>query len=165
MEDLLKVERVKPKSPELVRTQEQLDHFAYLLDNCFEIPGLKWRFGVESLIGLVPGLGDIVSGVLGLLLLLRAIQFELPVIVIVRMALNNLIDLAVGAIPVVGDLFDFVWKSNTRNMKLFHQYAEQPERGTRRHWLFLVGLISGFAASCIGIIAATVWLLSYLFPR
>jgi hypothetical protein len=154
---------MKEKSPELQRTKEQLDQFAWLLDNCFQIPGLRWRFGLESVLGLVPGLGDIISGILALFLMIRAIQFRLPWIVIARMALNSLIDLVVGAIPFAGDLFDAVWKANTRNMQLFHAYAEEPELSTRRHWFFIVGLVSGFVLCCLGIIAGTIWILSYFF--
>lgn len=159
------MEERSEKSGELVRARKQLDDFAYLLDNCFQIPGVGWRFGIESLIGLIPGLGDVISGILALVLLLRAIQFRLPAIVIIRMALNSLIDLAIGAIPLIGDLFDMYWKSNTRNMKLFHQYAGQRELSTRRHWIFLAGLIGGFVISCVGVIATTLWLLNYFFTR
>jgi len=115
-----------------------------LMDECFRIPGIGWRFGMEALIGLVPGLGDIVGGAIGLVLLIRAFQFRLPKIVIVRMIINSLLDLLVGAIPLLGDAFDVFWKANTQNMKLFHKYATEPESSTRKHWIFLAGLVLGF---------------------
>jgi hypothetical protein len=132
------------KQLELVKTRDQLDHLAWLLDNCFRIPGTNWRFGLEALIGLLPGAGDAVSAILGLFLLVRAFQFKLPKIVIVRMLLNSLIDFSIGSIPFIGDAFDFIYKANTRNMKLFHQYAEVPLLSTKRHWVFIGLLIGGF---------------------
>jgi hypothetical protein len=150
---------------DLRKVQQQLDQYAWLMDNCFRIPGLNWRFGLEALIGLVPGLGDILGGALALVLLVRAVQFRLPVIVIIRMVLNYTLDLLVGMIPVAGDLFDFIFKSSTRNMKLFHQYAEHPETSTLRHWLIIASLIAVFFLTCLLIVAGTVWLLYRLFPE
>jgi hypothetical protein len=126
------------------RSREQLDHLAWLMDECFRVPGLNWRFGLDSIVGLVPGLGDIVGGVVGLFLLFRALQFRLPPVVIARMVLNSLIDILAGSIPVLGDLFDFAWKSNSKNMRLFHRHAGEPGRSTLRHWLFIGGLFFVF---------------------
>lgn len=150
------------KERDLSRIKDQLDSFAWLMDNYFRIPGLGWRFGIEAIIGLIPGFGDVVTGALGVLLLLRAIQFKLPKIVITRMILNNLIDILVGAIPFLGDLFDFVFKANTKNMVLFRKYAEGPTKSTTGHWIFLVCLILGFA-SILGLIAYGTYALLRLF--
>ena len=153
------------KSPDVLKSEsqvqksrEQLDQLAWLMDNCFRIPGVNWRFGLDSLIGLVPGLGDVVSAMVGLFLLFRAFQFRIPVVVIGRMILNSLIDLLIGSIPFLGDLFDFAWKSNTRNMKLFHAYAGEPGKSTLRHWLFLGGLIFGFFLLFVLITAGSFYL-------
>lgn len=118
---------------------------------------------MEALLGMVPGAGDVISGLLGLFLLIRALQFKLPKIVIGRMVFNSLLDLTIGAIPFVGDAFDFVYKSNTRNMKLFHQYAEEPLRSTEKHWLFLAALIIGFGILCFLVIAGVMWLFTRIF--
>jgi hypothetical protein len=147
-----KVSRLqRHKSEDVAKVQDQLDQIAWILDNAFRIPGINWRFGIEPLIGLIPGAGDIVSGAIGLLLLIRAFQFKLPKIVIARMLLNSGLDLTIGAIPFIGDLFDFVYKSNTRNMKLFHQYAEGPAESTTRHWIFIACVLGLFGAILFGI--------------
>ena len=151
------------KHIELKKTSDQLDQLAWLLDNAFRVPGTKWRFGLEALLGLVPGAGDIVSGFLGLFLLLRAFQFKLPKIVIGRMLLNSLLDLTIGAIPFLGDAFDFVYKSNTRNMKLFHEFAGDPLRPTDKHWLFLAGLICAFGVIGFLILFFILWAFSRIF--
>jgi Domain of unknown function (DUF4112) len=151
------------KTVELTKTRDQLDQLAWLLDNCFKIPGTKWRFGLEAVLGLVPGAGDIISGLLGLFLLIRAFQFKLPKIVIVRMLANSLLDFGIGAIPFVGDAFDFVYKANTRNMQLFHQYAEAPMKSTNRHWIFIGGLIAAFVAMALALLIVMIWAFSRLF--
>jgi hypothetical protein len=150
------------KTVEVKKTREQLDQLAWLLDNAFRIPGTSWRFGLEAVLGLVPGAGDIVSGLLGLLLLFRAFQFKLPKIVIARMLFNTLLDLTIGAIPFVGDAFDFFYKSNTRNMQLFHEYAAEPLRSTERHWLFLAGLVIAFGGIAFLIVFVLLWAFSRL---
>ena len=151
------------KTVELTKTRDQLDQLAWLLDNCFKIPGTKWRFGLEAILGLVPGAGDVISGLLGLFLLIRAFQFKLPKIVIVRMLVNSLLDFSIGAIPFVGDAFDFVYKANTRNMQLFHQYAEAPLKSTNRHWIFIAGLIAAFAGMALVVLIVTIWAITRLF--
>jgi hypothetical protein len=148
------------KSIELERSRQQIDRIAYIMDNCFRIPGLNWRFGAEALIGLVPGAGDVIGGIIGLFLLVRAIQFRLPKVVIARMVLNNLIDVTVGAIPFLGDAFDFFWKSNTKNMNLFHQYAGQPEKSTSRHWMLIGAIIFSFTLLFVLVFAGIIYLAS-----
>jgi hypothetical protein len=153
----------KTKEVELERVKNQLDHVAWLMDNLFRIPGLGWRFGVEAIIGLVPGAGDIVSGAIGAILLYRAFQFKLPGVVILRMIFNSLMDVTIGTIPFLGDLFDFVWKSNTRNMKLFRQYAEEPAASTTRHWIFIGAFVGGFLLLLIGILFLFIYFINRFF--
>lgn len=149
-----------PDDPKLARLKTQLDHIAWIMDQCFRIPGVKWRFGAEAIIGLVPGAGDVLGGIVGLVVLVRAFQYRLPKVVIARMIFNNVIDVTVGTIPILGDVFDVFWKSNTKNMKLFHKYAGQPEQSTTRHWLFLFSLIGFFVMIFFFIIAAIIYVLS-----
>ncbi len=151
------------KTVDLSKTRDQLDQLAWLLDNCFKIPGTKWRFGLEAILGLVPGAGDIISGLMGLFLLLRAFQFKLPKIVIVRMLVNSLLDFTIGTIPFLGDAFDFVYKANTRNMQLFHQYAEAPLKSTNRHWMFIAVVIAAFLGLSFTVLLVMIWAISRLF--
>lgn len=145
------------------QASDQISQIAWLLDNAFRIPGLKWRFGLDSLIGLIPGAGDLVSTAMALLLLIRAFQFRLPGIVVTRMVLNSLIDLVIGSIPLFGDIFDFAWKSNSMNMKLFHQYAQEPQRNTRRHYFFIGFIVLIFVSAFLLVTLGTFLLLRKLF--
>jgi hypothetical protein len=100
----------------------RLDRLAVLLDDRFVIPGLKVRAGLDSVIGLVPGVGDLVTGGMSVYILLQARRFGLPRHVQARMLANIGIDVAVGSIPILGDIFDVAFKSNRRNMKLLRRH-------------------------------------------
>jgi hypothetical protein len=151
------------KTKDLDKVKNQLDQIAWFLDNAFKVPGVNWRFGAEALIGLIPGAGDIISGAIGLMLLFRAFQFKLPKIVILRMIVNTLLDITVGAIPFLGDVFDFIFKSNSRNMALFREYAEQPAQSTTRHWIFIGAVVGSFGLLLLGILLLFVYLINRLF--
>lgn len=128
---------------------------AWLLDNSIPIPGTGRRVGLDALIGLVPGLGDILSGGLGILIIARGIQRGLPPIVLARMFANVALDFVVGAIPVIGDAFDFWYKANARNVGLLRRYSEVPSASTAAEWGFFVAVLA-----IIGVVAAgTVWLI------
>lgn len=150
------------RSRKLEKTRRDLDALAHFLDETFTLPGTRWRFGVEALIGLVPIAGDLVSAGLGGLLIFRAVQFRLPGIVIARMAFNTLLDLTLGAIPFIGDLFDFVYRSNRRNIDLFQRYADDPHRSTAREWLFFLAVVLVIVGLVWLLIAGVGWLLGQL---
>src|SRR6188508_3672425 len=101
----------------------EVEMLAWLLDNSIPIPGTGRRIGVDALIGLIPGAGDLVSGGLGLLVVVRAAQRGLPTVVLARMLVNVALDFAVGAIPIIGDIFDMAFKSNARNVAIMRRYV------------------------------------------
>jgi uncharacterized protein DUF4112 len=136
----------------LRKARAEMQTIAWLLDGMFRVPGTRFRFGFDPIIGLIPAAGDLVSGAVGLYLITRAVQFRLPMIVVARMVLNSLLDFVVGAVPILGDLFDFAFRSNARNMQLFEEYVSDPERGTGDQWLFFVALLA--------ILIGVVWLLA-----
>jgi len=130
-----------------------------ILENLVTVPGTSRRVGVEPVIGLIPGAGDLLSAGIGLWLIFEATRFKLPPSVVGRMVLNTLVDLIVGIVPVLGDLFDFAFKSNTRNLALFRRHAADPDASTREHRLVLVGaviVIVGVAWLLIAALAAIV---------
>ena len=92
------------------------------LDESFTIPGTKIKFGMDALLGLVPGGGDIVSGVFSLYMLRAAIKMKLPKRAIFSMFLNIVVDTTVGVIPIAGDIFDIFWKSNKRNLEIIEKH-------------------------------------------
>lgn len=129
-----------------------------LLDSAFTIPGTKIRFGFDPLIGLIPGIGDTATAVTSLLLIWKSARHGLPRIVLARMALNVLINAALGAIPVVGDAFSIFFRSNTLNYELFRKHAGTRGTSTRPDWLFVGALLFGTVlALATVLIAAFAW--------
>ena len=119
-------------------TDENLEHLAALLDDVFRIPGTRLRFGLDAIIGLVPGIGDMLSSEASFIIIFAAWQRGLPQVTIARMVANVALDTVVGAMPLLGDLFDVVWKANRMNMRLLQRDAERRHRQTWRDWLFLL---------------------------
>lgn len=147
----------------LERERERLRRLAWLLDQSVTVPGTGFRIGLESIVGVVPFVGDVTGGVIGAYLIMRAWQYGLPRIVVARMIANTALDLVAGVVPVVGDLFDFAFRSNARNIALFERYVGEPGRSTRGEWAFflillgtLVGAIILAAVLIVGVLSAVV---------
>jgi hypothetical protein len=114
------------------RELDRLRAIARLFDQAFAVPGTKWRFGIDALFGLVPGLGDIVGAVVAVYALHVARTLRAPGAIQLHMLGNIAVDAIVGTVPVVGDLFDFVFKAQTRNLALLDAWVAAPEPTTRR---------------------------------
>jgi hypothetical protein len=128
---------------------------AVVMDNFLRFPGTKLRFGVDPIIGLFPGIGDAASAIISTLALVYAARYRLPKILLVRMALNILINELVGIIPVLGDAFSFWFKSNVRNYELVRRYAAAPERARKADWIFVFAVVAMlFLIVCIGLIVS-----------
>ena len=109
----------------------RLDALANLLDTAFILPGTNVRFGLDALIGLVPGIGDAITTLISLYIVHEARQLGAPSHVIIRMLANIALDGFVGAVPLVGDAFDVMWRSNRRNVQLLREWLAR-EDGYRR---------------------------------
>ena len=145
------------------RRVEALQRWAGVLDAAFRIPGTQIRFGLDALIGLVPGAGDAVAGLFSVAIVLQAARMGLPRVVIARMVLNSLLDLLVGAVPVVGDLFDVAWKANLRNVTLLDRFVRQGERGaSRTDYVFVTVAVALLLAGAALPIVLVALLLAYL---
>ena len=105
-------------------SDEHLDYIAALLDDMFRIPGTQIRFGLDALIGWVPGIGDAVSGIASFLIVFASWRRGVRAITLVRMIANVLLETAIGAIPVAGDIFHVLWKANRRNYRLLMRERE-----------------------------------------
>lgn len=120
-----------PDPEKLRQARARLDRLAWLLDDSIRLPGTNRRFGLDPLIGLIPGAGDVVGAVLSLWVVAEAARLGAPRALIWRMLGNVAVEAVVGIIPLVGDLFDFVWKANSRNRDMLAAYIDQqltPER-------------------------------------
>ena len=133
-----------------------------LLDEAFRIPGTSFRFGIDGIIGLVPGLGDVLAGLLSLVIPLAAWMRGVPYVTLVRMGLNLGIGVLVGSVPLVGDIFDVAWKANRRNYRLLQLHLREPRRHTWRDWAFLLLLALVLGTIFALPIVLLIWLMKWL---
>lgn len=101
------------------------------------MPG-GFRFGLAGIIGLIPGIGDVIDAIVSVYIVLRAVQLGIPRVALARMMVNIAIEGLAGAVPLLGDLFDVAFKANRRNYKLLKSHLSQPEQQRARDWIFLV---------------------------
>jgi hypothetical protein len=95
-----------------------VERLAYHLDDRFRVPGTKYRFGWDFVLGLVPGLGDVVGLVLGLPIIAAAVRYRFPKMVVLAMSVNVLLDAVLGTVPIAGNIFDFFWRAHHKNLRL-----------------------------------------------
>lgn len=136
-----------------------LRRWSRLLDAAFRVPGTRFRFGLDPIIGLIPGLGDVVTPLFAAALLLEARRRRVPWIVQLRMLLNVAIDAMVGVVPVAGDFWDAVWKANTRNLALLERHARGGTPPARGEWIFVGLVMAGALAIAAFPLIIIVWLL------
>ena len=121
--------------------ERRLGRVTNVLDELISVPGSSTRVGIDPLIGLIPFVGDAVAAIVGSWVIAEAARFGIPRIVLARMVVNMLVDLAIGVIPFIGDIYDFVSHSNTRNMDLFRRHALDPDASTHGQQAFFAGLV------------------------
>jgi hypothetical protein len=158
--------------PEEKETHSELEPLfrwlALIMDNFLRVPGTNFRFGLDPIMGLLPGLGDTGSAMISALALIAAVRRGLPKILLARMSLNILINEAVGIIPVLGDAFSFWFKSNLRNYDLLRQHTDAPRRSTTSDWIFVAAVLGALFLILIVSLAFSFWLLyalAALFTR
>jgi hypothetical protein len=140
--------------------------YAWLMDDCIRIPGTDRRIGIDPLLGLIPGAGDAAGGLLSLAPMFMASRLGAPNAVLLRMAGNVAVDTLLGAVPLLGDLFDAGWKANKRNVQLLERYASDPRPVARSsRWLVFVlvaALVLLILGSIIGAVLVLRWLVGLL---
>lgn len=137
---------------------------ADLLDQRFTIPGTSIRIGLDPIISLIPGIGDLLANLTGSLILVIAAQLRVPKIVLVRMGINIAINTGIGAIPIFGDIVSIWFRSNVRNVELLQRYlGRETKRVDLSDWLFVIALIVALLALMGAIIVAAVWMFKALW--
>jgi hypothetical protein len=148
------------------RRLDRLHRVGWLLDNSLPIPGTRFRLGIDQLIGLVPGIGDLIGGVLSLYIIIEASRMGAPRGLLARMGWNVAVDTLVGEIPILGDLFDIGFKANIRNLALLDGYVQRPlevRRSSRRFVALLVVGLMLLTAGAVALAVVLVRLISGLF--
>jgi hypothetical protein len=157
------------RKPEKVEVEQGLDRLSHLLDGLFRIPGTSWRFGLDAIVGLIPGVGDTLTSLASFYILAPGVRYRVPKVTLLRMGMNIAIDYVVGIIPGVGDLFDFVWKSNEKNMELIRRRAtvsaEEAKEGRKSDWIFVGVIILALILLLIGTIVVGLWLVTWVINK
>ena len=156
--------RPRALTPEVSRRLEALRSLKGWLDEAFRVPGTNLRFGWDPLIGLVPWVGDLLTAFMSGAIVLQAHSMRLPRVVQLRMLANVAVDLIAGAIPVVGDAADFVWKSNTKNFALLEQHAYEVRPPSTSDWLFVSAILLAIGAVALVPLMVLYWLIEGVRP-
>jgi hypothetical protein len=142
-----------------------LRKIAELLDAAFVVPGTSYRIGLDPILGLIPGLGDVVSPLFTIAILWQARDLRLPRVVQLRMMFNVAVDAMLGTVPVIGDLFDFAWKANLRNLALLERHATGVRRAAAGDWLFVTLLTLAVVAVALVPFLILGWLVATIVNR
>ena len=140
--------------------RRRLTALAWLLDNSIPLLGGRYRIGIDAIIGLIPGFGDLIGVLISSYIVREAARVGVPRSVLTHMALNVAIEGVVGLVPFAGDVFDAAWKANQRNVALLEAHLDRPERTERASRWYVAGVM----AALIAFIAATA-ALAFLIVR
>lgn len=141
----------------------RLRRISHLLDNAIPIPGTKYRIGLDPILGLIPGGGDLIGSIFAGYIVFKSAQMGVPQETLVKMAANIVFDTVAGTVPVAGDLLDVAWKANVKNIELLDAHLGSPEQGKKADWLFVAALLLGLMLIVGGVIFLSVTLLGWLF--
>ena len=146
-----------------IEIEESLETLSTYLDGLFKVPGTGWKFGLDSLIGLVPNVGDMATSLVSFYILVAGVRYGVPKITLLRMAFNIGLDYVVGSIPFLGDAFDFVWKANKQNMDLIRERGAGKGKGTTGDYVFVFAMIAILIAILVGSILLSLFILGTIF--
>jgi hypothetical protein len=139
-------EKRKPDTPGHDVIRRRLGRIAWLLDSSIPLPGVRFRIGIDAIVGLVPGLGDLFGVLLSSYIVREAARLGAPPSVLLHMAWNVAIEGVVGVVPLLGDLFDAAWKANQRNFALLEKHLDDPRGAAKSSRLFVTLLMAALVA-------------------
>lgn len=158
---------IKPSNSDLERIiiVRRMRRLSTLLDNAIRVPGTSIGLGIDPILGLIPGGGDILGGVLSMYIVFEAFKLGLPQETLVTMVSNIALETITGTVPVFGDIFDVAWKANVKNVELLEDYVNSPEVGEKADPWFIVLLLGGLLLLIILISLIGIAVLAFIFQR
>jgi len=146
-----------------IASLRRLRQISHLLDNAIPIPGTRYRIGLDPILGLIPGGGDLVGSIFAGYVVFKSAQLGVPQETLIKMAANIVFDTVAGTVPVAGDLLDVTWKANVKNMELLDAHLGSPEPGKKADWLFVAALLLGLTLIVGGVIFLSVMFFGWVF--
>ena len=163
IEEQLRTGQMLEQRDRSIKIDDSLERLSWLMDDLIRVPGLGWRFGLDAIVGLIPGFGDTATSLVSFYILVAAVRYRVPKVTLLRMGMNIGIDYVVGSFPLVGDLFDAWWKSNQRNVALLSARAtvsaSEASKGELSDWLFVGLIILLLAGLAVGAAALSLYFL------
>lgn len=162
MVDKVHIPEVIEPDEKLPRDLVALRRFAFIMDEALNVPGTRIRIGLDALLGLIPGLGDVIGGLMSTWIIFGALRHRVPARVIMRMVLNIGVDVLFGAVPVAGDVFDFLFEENVKNMRLLEKHRDRRREPRSPFRIALVTIAIGIFIIALSL-AATSALIFVIF--
>jgi Domain of unknown function (DUF4112) len=150
------------KSGRKIFDDENLDLLSHLLDDFIKVPGTPIRFGLDGIVGVIPGIGDLIGGIASCIIIVAAWVRGVSYGTVLRMVANVGIEVVFGSVPILGDMFDIAWRANRRNYALLTGSIYEPRKYTIQSWFFLAALCIALAALVLLPILFITWLMTYL---
>ena len=148
-----------------MQSRDALERLAWWLDSAIVVPGTRFRIGIDALIGLLPGVGDVVGTLLSSYIIAVAARQGAPPAALVRMVINVGVEVLVGVVPIAGDLFDAAWRANERNVRLLRQYHTAPHAARRQSRAVVAAWLAGLLLLLIAIGAAAFAVLRWIVQQ
>lgn len=149
-----------------VEIEQSLDQLSRWMDGLFRIPGTGWRFGLDAIVGLIPGIGDTATTIVSFYILAAGVRYRVSKATLLRMGFNIGLDYVFGSIPIIGDIFDAAWKSNQKNVELLRRRATvtstDARHGRLSDWLFVGLVMLCLLALLLGSLAVLWFILKFL---
>lgn len=145
-----------------VSTLQRLRRLSNLLDNAIAIPGTSLRFGLDPILGLFPGVGDFLTTAVSAYIVVEAARMGISRQILVQMAVNIVLDMVMGTVPVVGDVVDVAWKANTKNIALLEEHFKVSPSSEKVDWWFLAWILGGLVLFAIILGAIAIMILKGL---
>src|SRR3984957_1755285 len=149
------------KSGRKIFDDENLDLLSHILDDFIKVPGTPVRFGLDGIVGVIPGIGDLIGGIASCILIIAAWVRGVSYGTVLRMVANVGIEVVFGSIPILGDMFDIAWRANRRNYALLTGSIYEPRKYTIQSWLFLAALCVVLIALIVVPMVLMTWLIAY----
>jgi hypothetical protein len=150
------------KSGKKIFDDENLDILSHLLDDFIKVPGTPVRFGLDGIVGVIPGIGDLIGGIASCIIIIAAWVRGVSYATVTRMVANVVIEVSIGSIPILGDMFDIAWRANRRNYALLTGSIYEPRKYTIQSWLFLAALCLVLATLIIVPMILITWMAAYI---